>query len=131
MTASLRRFTALCLTVTITAMALPLPAQAGMLATENAVASADKARIAEFLDRSEVRDQLQARGVSAADAKARVAALSDEEAKQIAGQIDQLPAGGDAVGAIVGAAVLVFIVLLITDLLGYTHVFPFVKPIRR
>ena len=131
MTASLRRFTALCLIVTISAMALPLPAQAGMLATENALTSADKARIAAFLDRGEVRDQLQARGVSAADAKARVAALSDDEAKQIAGQIDQLPAGGDAAGAIVGAALLVFLVLLITDLLGYTHVFPFVKPIRR
>jgi uncharacterized protein DUF6627 len=41
--------------------------------------------------------------------------------------MDQLPAGGDGFGALVGAAVLIFLVLLITDLAGLTHVFPFVK----
>jgi len=41
--------------------------------------------------------------------------------------VEHLPAGGNAIGVIVGAAVLVFIVLLITDILGYTDVFPFVN----
>jgi hypothetical protein len=44
--------------------------------------------------------------------------------------MDQLPAGGDGIGTIVGAAVLVFLILLITDILGFTHVFPFVKSQR-
>jgi hypothetical protein len=131
MTGLLRRITALTLVVSISGLAVPLPAQAAMLATQNALVSADKARIGAFLDRSDVREQLQARGVDAADAKARVAALSDEEAQQLAQRIDQLPAGGDAAGAIIGAALIVFLVLLLTDLLGYTHVFPFVKPMRR
>ncbi len=38
-----------------------------------------------------------------------------------------LPAGGSAVGAIVGAGLVIFIVLLITDILGYTNVFTFVR----
>jgi hypothetical protein len=34
------------------------------------------------------------------------------------------------VGEILGAIVLVFIVLLITDILGYTKVFPFTRSIK-
>ena len=59
--------------------------------------------------------------------EARVAALSDEEIEKIAGRIDELPAGQGAVGAIIGAAVLIFIILLITDLIGLTSVFGFTK----
>jgi len=44
----------------------------------------------------------------------------------LAATVDRLPAGGSAVGALIGAGVLIFIVLLITDILGFTHVFPFV-----
>ena len=41
----------------------------------------------------------------------------------MAGQVQDLPAGGD----ILGVAVLIFLVLLFTDIMGYTKVFPFVK----
>jgi len=41
--------------------------------------------------------------------------------------MDQLPAGGDAIGTILGAALVIFIVLVITDILGFTDIFPFVK----
>jgi hypothetical protein len=41
--------------------------------------------------------------------------------------MDELPSGGNGVGALVGAALIVFLVLLITDILGYTDIFPFVK----
>jgi hypothetical protein len=66
-------------------------------------------------------------GVDPAEAAQRVAGLSDAEVQQIAGHLDQLPAGQSAVGAILGAALLIFLVLLITDLLGLTDVFPFVR----
>jgi hypothetical protein len=46
---------------------------------------------------------------------------------QIADKMDQLPAGGSTFGVIIGAAVIIFIVLLITDILGYTDIFTFVK----
>ena len=53
--------------------------------------------------------------------------MTDAEAAQLVSNIDALPAGG--VG-ILGAIVLVFLVLLVTDILGYTKMFPFTKPIR-
>ena len=107
------------------------PAQAAMLSTEAALAAHPQQRVAMALERSDVRAALEAYGVDAADAKARVLALSDEEAARLAGALDSMPAGGDAgIGAVIGAAVLVFVILLITDILGLTKVFPFTKPVR-
>lgn len=105
---------------------LGLPVHAGMVSTDAVVADTERARISSFLDRGEVRAQLQAKGVSPADVKARVAAMTDDEASQLAGQIDSLPAGGN----ILGILLTVFIVLLITDILGFTKVFPFTRSIR-
>lgn len=125
-----RRFVASVLIISIAALALPQQSYAAMVSTGSAIASAERDRIATVLNRADVRAQLESMGVKPADVNARLAALTDQEAAQLSAQIDSLPAGGDAVGAIVGAALLVFIVLLITDLLGFTHVFPFTKPIR-
>jgi hypothetical protein len=125
----LRRIVATALIVSITSLALPQPVHAGMLPTGAALAAGDRDRIANVVNRSDVRAQLEAYGVRAADVNARIAALTDEEAAQIARQLDTLPAGGDA-GAVLGLALLVFVVLVITDLLGVTHIFPFIKPIR-
>lgn len=86
-----------------------------------------RTRINMFLDRSEVQKHLVAWGVNPDEAKARVNSLTDEEIENIASRINHLPAGGDGLGAIVGAALIIFIILLITDILGFTDVFPFVK----
>jgi hypothetical protein len=105
--------------------------EAAMVGTEMLLRSAQHqqaaARIEEFLDRQEVQAALVSQGVKPEEAKARVASLSDAEVERIAGIVDSLPAGGDGIGAIVGAALLIFLVLLITDILGLTHVFPFVN----
>jgi len=124
---TLRRLVAVLLVISIGGLGLPLPAQAAMLETGSALAAADRARIAVLFGRAEVRAELQARGVSADEVKARVAALTDEEAAQLAARVDGLPAAGDG---IIGALVLVFLVLLITDILGYTKVFTFTRPAR-
>ena len=84
-------------------------------------------RIKMFLDRSEVHNHLVDWGINPEEAKARVDSLTDEEIENVASRMDQLPAGGDAVGALIGAALIVFIILLITDILGFTHVFSFVR----
>jgi len=126
-----RSLIAASLVVSIAGLGMPLPAQAGMLSTEQAVTSAARARVDALLERADVQQKLADYGVKAADAKARIAALSDDEVAQLAGQIDNAPAGGDAAGALIGAALIVFLVLLITDILGYTHVFPFTKNMRR
>ena len=127
----LRSLLAVSLIVSIAGLGMPLPAQAGMLSTGQAVSSAARERINGLLEREDLQAKLAAYGVQASDVQARVAALSDDEVAQLSSQIDNAPAGGDAAGALIGAAVLVFLVLLITDILGFTHVFPFTKNMRR
>lgn len=107
-------------------------AQATMIGTEQvaqagAARSADAARaqLNEAFARADVQARLQALGVDASDASERVAALTDDEALRLAGEIDKAPAGG-----IIGAILLVFFVLLVTDILGFTKVFPFTRSIR-
>jgi hypothetical protein len=127
----LRSLLAVSLIVSIAGLGMPLPAQAGMLSTGQAVGSAARERINGLLEREDLQAKLAAYGVKASDVKARVAALSDDEVAQLSSQIDSAPAGGDAAGALIGAALLVFLVLLLTDILGFTHVFPFTKSMRR
>ena len=116
-----RRLTACLL---ILSLVLPLPLRAALVSTEAAI---ERERISAALARADVQQQLRAYGVNPHDVQARVAALSDAEVAELAARIDSLPAGG--IG-IVGAIVLVFLVLLLTDILGYTKVFPFTRPAR-
>ena len=116
----MRRCIAVLLILTTTVASLPV--QAGMLP-----ASSDRQRIAVALERAEVRAELAARGVSLADAQARVAALTDAEAADLAARLYSAPAGGVD---ILGVALVVFLVLLLTDILGYTKIFPFTRPAR-
>ena len=113
------------LLVMLVAICLTGTSQAGMIATP-----AERDGLLRILARPDVQSQLAARGVSLEQAKARVAALSDAEAAQLAAQIDSLPAGGDFGGALISAVLIVFLVLLLTDILGFTKVFPFTKPIK-
>jgi hypothetical protein len=110
------------------ALSLHVPAaRAGLVRTDaivNAHAAADaRDALRSALDRADVRQALLERGVHAEQVQARVDALTDAEAQALAASIDQLPAGGDAIAL----AVFVFLVLLLTDILGYTDIFPFVK----
>ena len=106
-------------------------AQAALVSTDQVVAKseveADRTRIAAMIMRQDVQRQLRAEGVDPDEALARVATLSDAEVRQIAQQIDSMPSGQGVAGAVIGALVLIFLVLLATDLLGLTDVFPFVK----
>lgn len=104
-------------------------ARAGMIATDRAMAANDngRARILAFLDRPEVQQAMEQQGVERTEAAQRVASLSDSEVSRVADALQQLPAGGDGLGTVVGAAVLIFVILLITDIMGLTHVFSFVR----
>ena len=110
------------------ALSLHLPAaHAGMIGTEAVVNAAqtqqNRDRLHSALSRDDVQAQLLARGVDPAQVQARVDSLTDEEMQTLATNMDQLPAGG----GVVGALVLIFLVLLLTDLMGLTNIFPFVK----
>ena len=128
------RWTSRIVILSMLSMGLPLQsAFAGIVETDQAVshelAGQDRARINAFIDREDVLAQLQKQGVTAGEAKARVNALTDDEAHKIAGKLDQLPAGGDVVGIIL-ILVFIFVVLLVTDVLGFTHFFPSTRSAR-
>jgi len=105
-------------------------AKAQMIGTNTVIAAqkqeANRERVITFLGRGDVQQVMVKNGVDAAEARKRVASLSDSELTKISQAMEKLPAGGDGVGAVIGAVVFIFVVLLITDLLGLTHVFPFV-----
>lgn len=88
------------------------------------VLEGNRATVNEFMNRADVRTKFESLGVDPGEANLRVAALSDAEVAKLAEQIKSAPAG-QSLGGLVGAAVLIFIVLLITDLLGFTSVFGF------
>ena len=128
---SLKRLMASVLIVSTSLMGLPITAHAQMVGTDEAItaaaASADRDKVGSFLQREDVRAALQARGVDPQAANDRVKALSDQEVAQLAEQIDRAPAAG---ADVLGFFLVVFVVLLITDALGMTKVFPFTRTLR-
>ena len=71
--------------------------------------------------------KMQQAGIQDGRLQQRIAALSDKDLQSLANRFDEEVAGGD----ILGTAVFIFLVLLVTDILGYTDIFPFVKHPRR
>ncbi|MDR5867033.1 PA2779 family protein [Halomonas koreensis] len=109
------------------AMAGAQPATTDLVSTGEALGAQaghdDRAKIREILAREDVQRQLLLQGVAPAEVEERVAALSDAEARQMAERLDQLPAGASVVGALFA----VFVILLVTDILGLTDVYPFTR----
>ncbi len=125
-----KRLIASLLIVSTTLLGLPLQATAGIVATDTTLqaanAAANRDRVTSFMARADVRQALQAQGVDSADALSRVQSMTDAQIEQLAGRVDQAPAGGDVLGLLFT----VFIVLLVTDILGLTKVFPFTRSVR-
>lgn len=132
MNTRLLRRTSCTLLFTLISLLLPIaPVHAALVGTEQLVNAAqvesNRERVRGFLQRADVRDMLQQRGVDANVALSRVDAMTDSEVQTVATQLDKLPAGGMDV---LGAAVFIFVLLLITDILGLTKIFPFTRPVR-
>ncbi|WP_148255124.1 PA2779 family protein [Aidingimonas lacisalsi] len=109
------------------AAAAPNASSDGLVSTQDALSAdqvqADRKRIDEVLSRQDVQEQLLAQGVDPAEVEARVDALSDQEVRDMADRLDDMPAGASVVGALFA----VFVILLVTDILGLTDVFPFTR----
>lgn len=130
-------FKFMCATMTLIMFFIAVPYQpvlAAMISTDSVIeiekAQISREELRHLITRENVEKLLVAQGINPAEAKMRINSLTDAEAVAIADQIDELQAGGSAIGVIVGAALLVFLVLLVTDILGYTDVFPFVNSQR-
>lgn len=111
-------------TMPLTVQAQPSQLVSTQSALDAVKVTADRERINDLLSRTDVQEQLINYGVELNEVEARVAALSDQEVHDMAEQLDNMPAGANAV---IGALLTVFIVLLITDLLGLTNVYPFTR----
>jgi len=118
----------------LSAMLLILPvvsAQAAMIGTGEIVTPAsvraDQGTLRRFLEQETARQQLQDWGVSPASLDARISALSDSELARINQGIDSLHAGGTSV---LGVVVLIFVIFVITDVIGATDIFPFIHPVK-
>lgn len=114
------------------AFAFVMPGRAAMVDTEAVLKARDVAsarqQVRVYLQRDAVAAQLEAWSVPARQARARVDAMTDEEILELARRIESMPAGGvDALTAIFIVSVIAFGTLLVTDLLGITDVFPFIK----
>lgn len=109
-------------------------AQATLVSTEQVAASEgvrsateQRAHVNAMLDRADVASALAERGVDIVQAKARVAALTDDEVAHVSHTLDTAPAGASD---ILGTIVFIFVLLLLTDILGFTKIFPFTRSIR-
>ncbi|MBI5578539.1 MAG: PA2779 family protein [Deltaproteobacteria bacterium] len=110
----------------------PHQAMAALVGTER-VFDAERVQSARelihsLMAREDIQAALLREGIDPQEAQARTESLSDAEAVRLAGAIESLPAGGSsALGLVIVASLIVFIVLLVTDIMGYTDVFPFTK----
>ena len=106
-------------------------AMAAMIGTESVV-NTDRAQNAReylksLLAREDVKSALVSQGIDPGEAEYRLNSLTDEEATRIADQLQELPAGGGFFTTLLIVLFLVFLILLVTDITGYTDIFPFVK----
>lgn len=106
-------------------------AWAAMIGTDS-ILDADRSqrtrdRLNHLLAREDIRAELVSRGIDPQEAKARIGSLTDVEVDRIADMMDQLPAGGGFFETFLIVVFLVFLILLFTDIYGYTDIFPFVN----
>jgi len=113
------------------ALAPVMHAQAAMIGNAELLASDSRQQtrdsLHQLLDRQEAQQQLQALGVDPAWARERVQHLTDSELARINQGVERLQAGGSDV---LGVIVLIFIIFIITDIIGATDIFSFVHPVR-
>ena len=121
------RFVASLLVISILFLSLQPTVNAAIVSTSDLVAEQqshlDREYLLNALDREEVQVALVSQGVDLDMAKLRVAGMTDTEVRTLNAKMDALPAAS----GVVGTVVFILIVLLITDLVGVTDVYPFIN----
>ena len=120
--------------MTILVLLLAVPYQsvfAAMIGTETVIDLVRGQEARDYLNRMMIREDVQTAftsyGITPLEAKARLDTLSDAEIIRLYNQMEQLPAGGSSLGTAFIAVGVIFVILFITDLLGYTDVFSFTR----
>jgi hypothetical protein len=126
------KFVSVLMTLLLFMLTVPYQAVfAEMIGTERVISQVNGQKARDYLNqilvRKDVQSTLISYGIDPMEAKARIDSLSDAEVQKLYSHFKDLPAGGSDFGIIIGALLVVFVVLLVTDILGYTDVFTFVK----
>ena len=127
------KFTGVFLVILMVLVAVPYQSVlAAMIETETTLditLKGQEARntIKTILAREDAQAVLRAQGIDPLEAMARVDTLTDAEAQQIADQIEELPAGGNFFLTFLLVVGIIVVILIITDAMGYTNVFTFVR----
>jgi len=126
---SIQKCISILLSITLMSMSFT-SAQAAMISNDLVINQLQhrsaRTELLQTINRADVKEQLLNMGVKAEDIESRVKLMTHEEIAQLNQQIDELPAGGDLLGVIL----IVFIVFVITDVIGATDIFPFIKPVN-
>ena len=106
----------ICLTVVMLMMFVPIHGVLAALITTDDVAQGQAGQTARqsintLIDREDVQRALINQGLDPQEARDRVAALSDAEAVKLADMLEELPAGGSAIGVLVALILIVFLVI--------------------
>jgi hypothetical protein len=108
-----------------------VPAHAAMVSNDALLQQAQHQisveQLTSLLERGDIQKQLVALGVDPIAARDRISRMNDAELAQLNHNLEKLPAGSGS--GIVGLLLIIFIVFIITDMLGATDIFPFVKKI--
>lgn len=131
LTSRLHKLISLAVVLSLSSFSFYVPvAQATLVGTATALnaqapvaQTGERSRVLSQLNRQDVQTQLKARGVDPAQVQTRVNSLSDTEVHTLAAQLDQLPAGAGGLEIVL----LVFLILILTDIAGITHIFTFVR----
>ena len=112
------------------ALAPMIPVQAAMIGNEQVINQHQQGQtrdsLQQLLQQQSARQQLQALGVSPDLVKSRIDSLTDSELARINRHVDTLDAGGN----ILGILLVIFVVFVITDVIGATDIFPFIHPVN-
>ena len=126
---SIQKYISILLSITLMSMSFT-SAQAAMISNDQVINhlqhNSARTELLQTINRADVKEQLLNMGVKAADIESRIKLMTHEEIAQLNQQIDELPAGGDVLGVIL----IIFIVFVITDVIGATDIFPFIKPVN-
>ncbi len=107
------------------------PAHAALVTTAQTMQASEneavRARLHVLLDRADVRERLERWGVDPAEARARVDTLTAEELDELASRMEQQPAGSGGLAIVAVVLLVAFLIILLTDILGYTNIFTFTR----
>jgi hypothetical protein len=111
-------------------LCMPMSSFAAMVSSETLLQQAQHATTLtaeqSIALRAKIQQELLAMGVAPEITNDRVSQLTELEIAALHNKIESAPAGS----AIVGELMTIFVIFVITDLLGATDIFPFIKSIN-